>query len=130
MDQLALPIATHATRTEGSALLLLAHGAAGERTAGTSAILSFAPIEGGAEAQGDESSRATSLAVDALAHDTRQSAAAVERDMAASRRFDGIRPRLRSDRSRRGLKKRGRTPFPADATAKSGARNGVGPHFL
>jgi ATP-dependent Clp protease protease subunit len=83
MDEIGIAVRTHCLGVAGgAAVLLLAHGARGERTADPTAKIILADC-------GD-----LAAIIDAmLAVDTGQPAAAIRRDCAAERRFDAVEAR-------------------------------------
>jgi ATP-dependent Clp protease protease subunit len=99
MDDIKPPVYTHCpAKAQGVAVVLLAHGERGHRTAATQATISFTPIAPGpnsptgATAQSDIA-RTETLIADALAKDTGQRIEQIQDDHAAQRRFDAEQAR-------------------------------------
>lgn len=88
MDQVPAPVHTHCTgRASGTALLLLAHGAPGHRTAVVGARMELVDVVAPSDAPGAALEHARSILVGHLARATGQPPDRIRRDMVASRRL-------------------------------------------
>ena len=90
IDEMRSQVSTHCVgQAVGTALLLLAHGALGHRSAAATARLSMLEIESRSRPSDlAEIQRVQALVVQLLAEDTGQSADVIARDLAAMRSFD------------------------------------------
>jgi ATP-dependent Clp protease, protease subunit len=89
IDHIKLPVFTHCLGTAGGmALVVLAHGARGHRSAAPSARLSLVPLESQSENLDEHVARSTSLVISMLVADTGQNANVVARDVLLTRQFD------------------------------------------
>jgi ATP-dependent Clp protease, protease subunit len=95
IDDLTVPVYTHVRgRADGVAVVLLAHGARGHRTASPNARMSLTPITSErSPIDADELTRTTAILVEMLAADTGQLAETIAADMRAGRRFDAVQAR-------------------------------------
>jgi len=88
VDEMRPQVATHSLRqTAGTALVILAHGAPGRRSAAPGATLMLTPIDASRLATTDDIVRTRSIVQQMLAEDTGQTQAQLAQDSAASRRF-------------------------------------------
>lgn len=96
IDELKAPVHTHCLGSAaGGALVVLAHGARGHRSASPSAALAMVPLyapEGG-RVVADEVAKLDGIVNGMLASDTRRPSVVVATDVSQSRRFDAAQAR-------------------------------------
>lgn len=90
MDALDVPVYTHVRgRADGVAVVILAHGARGHRTASPNARISLTPITSErSPIDADELARTEVILTEMLAADTGQTTQTIATDLRAARRFD------------------------------------------